>query len=91
MQDLRQTLQDNCYGIDLEQRRHWYSPAAEAYQQARPRYPHALTDRVIEIAQLSAASTILEVGCGPAIATPNFAALCPPQQDTGYSQQSDRI
>jgi SAM-dependent methyltransferase len=75
MKDLKQSLQAECYGRDLEQRRQWYSPAAEAYQQCRPRYPQAVIDRVVEITQLSAASTLLEVGCGPAIATPAFAAL----------------
>ena len=75
MKNLKQLLQDDCYGKDLEQRKHWYSPAAEAYHQVRPRYPQALIDRVVEIAQLSSHSTLLEVGCGPAIATPAFAAL----------------
>jgi SAM-dependent methyltransferase len=75
MKDLKQILLTECYGKNLEQRRTWYSPAAEAYQQVRPRYPQALIDRVVEITQLSAASTLLEVGCGPAIATPAFAAI----------------
>lgn len=75
MKDLKQTLQNECYGKELEQRKCWYSPAAEAYQQFRPRYPQAVIDRVVEITQLSASSTVLEVGCGPAIATPAFAAL----------------
>jgi SAM-dependent methyltransferase len=34
-----------------------------------------LINQVVEIAQLSNDSTLLEVGCGPAIATPAFAAL----------------
>jgi len=75
MKDLKQILQTECYGKNLEQRKGWYSPAADAYQQARPRYPQAVIDRVVEIAQLSSASTVLEVGCGPAIATPAFATL----------------
>lgn len=75
MRDLKQTLRNECYGQDLEQRKVWYSPAAEAYQQARPRYPQVMIERVVELAQLSASSTLLEVGCGPAIATPAFAAL----------------
>jgi len=74
MKDLKQSLQKECYGKDLEQRKHWYSPAATAYQQVRPRYPQALIERVVDIAQLSANSILLEVGCGPAIATPAFAA-----------------
>lgn len=75
MQDLKQTLQNECYGKDLEQRKHWYSPAAQAYQQVRPRYPKELVDRVIDLTKLSDNSTLLEVGCGPAIATPAFAVL----------------
>lgn len=75
MKDLKQILQNECYGKDLEQRKGWYSPAAEAYQQTRPRYPQVVIDRVVAIAQLSSDSTVLEVGCGPAIATPAFADL----------------
>jgi SAM-dependent methyltransferase len=75
MKDLKQILQDECYGKDLEQRKRWYSPAAEAYYQVRPRYPQTLIDRVVDITQLSCDSILLEVGCGPAIATPAFAAL----------------
>ena len=70
MRNLKQSLFDDCYGKDLEQRKHWYSPAAEAYHQVRPRYPQALIAQVVEIAQLSSRSTLLEVGCGPANATP---------------------
>lgn len=75
MKNLKQTLLEQCYGRDLEQRRHWYSPAAEAYNQVRPRYPQELIDQVMEITQISSHSTLLEVGCGPAIATPAFATL----------------
>lgn len=75
MSDLKQLLQTECYGKDLEQRKHWYSPAADAYHQVRPRYPQSILDRVVEMAQLTADSTLLEIGCGPAIATPAFAAL----------------
>ncbi len=60
---------------DLEQRKNWYSPAAEAYNQARPHYPQDLIRQVIDIAQLSSTSKILEVGCGPATATVAFAPL----------------
>ena len=60
---------------DLEQRKSWYSPAAEAYNKARPHYPEALIQKVVEVARLSADSKILEVGCGPATATVAFAPL----------------
>jgi SAM-dependent methyltransferase len=75
MKDLKQILLNECYGKDLEQRKNWYSPAAQAYQQVRPRYPQAIIDRVIEITRLSSDSSLLEIGCGPATATPAFAAL----------------
>lgn len=37
---------------DLEQRRTWYSPAAEAYNKVRPHYPKALVNRVVELGRL---------------------------------------
>ena len=58
----------------LEERRQWYSQAARNYHWARPRYPQELIEGVIGAAQLSTASTVLEVGCGPGIATLDFAA-----------------
>jgi SAM-dependent methyltransferase len=75
MKDLKQILLNQCYGQNLEQRKRWYSPAAEAYNQVRPQYPQPLIDRVIKIAQLSSHSNLLEVGCGPATATSPFAKL----------------
>jgi SAM-dependent methyltransferase len=60
---------------NLEERKNWYSPAAEAYSKARPHYPQALFSQVVEIAQLSSKSKILEIGCGPATATVAFAQL----------------
>jgi hypothetical protein len=74
MDDLKQTV-ISYSSRDLEQRKNWYSPAAEAYNKARPRYPEALIQQVVEIAQLGADSNILEVGSGPATATVAFAPL----------------
>ncbi|MEB3337125.1 MAG: class I SAM-dependent methyltransferase [Leptolyngbyaceae bacterium] len=74
MQDLKQTI-SSYSGKDLKQRKGWYSPAAEAYNQTRPRYPQGLIDRVAEIAHLSTTSKILELGCGPGTATVAFAQL----------------
>jgi SAM-dependent methyltransferase len=73
-QDLKQTI-ISYSSRDLEQRKNWYSPAAEAYNKARPCYPQELIRQVVEIAQLSSNSKILEVGCGPATATVAFAQL----------------
>ncbi len=74
MEDLKQTI-ISYSSRDLEQRKNWYSPAAEAYNKARPRYPEELIRKVVEVAQLCADSKILEVGCGPATATVGFAPL----------------
>jgi hypothetical protein len=51
MKDIKQILENECYGRDLAQRKQWYSPAAIAYQQVRPRYPQALIDRVVASGQ----------------------------------------
>jgi SAM-dependent methyltransferase len=59
----------------VEQRRHWYSPAAAAYAATRPHYPQQLVDAVVARSGLTAASTLLEVGCGPGTATVSIAEL----------------
>lgn len=59
----------------VEQRSHWYSPAAAAYAATRPGYPQPLVDAVVARAGLTASSTLLEVGCGPGTATLSFAEL----------------
>jgi SAM-dependent methyltransferase len=74
MEDLKQTL-IGYSSRDLEQRKNWYSPAAEAYNKVRPRYPSELIRQVVEVTKLNADSKILEVGCGPATATVGFAPL----------------
>jgi SAM-dependent methyltransferase len=74
MKDLKQTI-ISYSKRDLEERKNWYSPAAEAYNKARPRYPQDLIRQVVDIAGLSSGSKILEVGCGPATATVSFASL----------------
>ncbi len=58
-----------------EQRKNWYSQVADAYNKTRPRYPQELINRAVEVAQLPANASILEVGCGPGIATLPFAQL----------------
>lgn len=52
----------------------WYSSVAKAYHWARPRYPNALVDSVIQKANLKVGDSVLEIGCGPGIATRSFAA-----------------
>lgn len=56
-----------------KERQQWYSGAAQAYRWARPRYPDALIEQAIATANLSQQSTMLEIGCGPGIATADFA------------------
>lgn len=60
-EELKQTI-SSYSEKGLEQRRNWYSPAAEAYNKARPRYPRDLIGQVVDIARLSSNSKILEVG-----------------------------
>ncbi|MEL7330853.1 MAG: class I SAM-dependent methyltransferase [Cyanobacteria bacterium J06560_2] len=62
---------DENYGP--EERRKWYSQAAKAYRWARPTYPDALVDEVIRKAGLTPGNSVLEMGCGPGIATRSFA------------------
>lgn len=60
---------------DLETRKNWFSPIADLYDQARPRYPQALIRHTINTTQLSPQSNLLEIGCGSGIATVAFAPL----------------
>lgn len=62
-------------GKDLGERKHWYSSVASAYNRVRPRYPQTVIERALEFAQLPPKAKILELGCGPAIATVPFAQL----------------
>jgi SAM-dependent methyltransferase len=58
-----------------EQRKNWYSEIAGFYNKTRPRYPQQLINRVVELAELPSNANILEIGCGPGIATVAFAEL----------------
>ena len=59
---------------ELEQRKHWYTPAADAYNCARPTYPPELIAQLVAQTCLSSQSKLLEVGCGPGTATKAFAS-----------------
>ncbi|MDJ0736229.1 MAG: class I SAM-dependent methyltransferase [Nostocaceae cyanobacterium] len=74
MKDFKQEISEYS-NKDLEIRKNWYSNVAEAYNQARPRYPHQIIRRAVELAQLPPQASILEVGCGPGTATVGFAEL----------------
>lgn len=56
-----------------EERQQWYSQTTQAYRWARPHYPHTLIEQAIAAAGLTEQSTLLEIGCGPGIATADFA------------------
>ncbi|MEH2286013.1 class I SAM-dependent methyltransferase [Nostoc sp.] len=72
MQDSKQEINARA-SIDLEQRKNWYSPVADIYYNARPKYPKELIERSVVLAQLDSDASILEVGCGPGNATVAFA------------------
>lgn len=74
MEDIKQAIISS-YSKPLSERKIWYSTVAEAYNKVRPRYLPKLIDQVVEVAQLSGDSKMLEVGCGPATATLAFAQL----------------
>ena len=57
----------------LKQKKTWYSSAANAYNQARPRYPEKIINRVVELTKITRNGIILELGCGPGNATLSFA------------------
>ncbi len=62
-------------GKALEDRKTWFSSVAQAYDRTRPRYSQNIVDRVVELTQIPDDALILEIGCGPGIATVSFAQL----------------
>ena len=53
----------------------WYGDVVDAYDRTRPRYPAKLIGKVVKIARLQPGKKILEIGCGPGIATIELAKL----------------
>lgn len=51
-----------------------FGEVAELYERHRPAYPDAVIDDLVELAGLSAGSTVLEIGAGTGKATSMFAA-----------------
>ncbi|MEO0853084.1 MAG: class I SAM-dependent methyltransferase, partial [Cyanobacteria bacterium J06648_11] len=74
MQSFDRLLQD-IHNKTLTEKRSWYSRVAAAYDRARPRYPDRLIARAVEVAELETGANLLEIGCGPGIATLPFARL----------------
>jgi ubiquinone/menaquinone biosynthesis C-methylase UbiE len=75
MQNWPQLINQYINESTLEERKSWYSNAADAYNRTRPRYPDEIISRVLELAQLPPNANILELGCGPGTATTSFAKL----------------
>ncbi|MFW6358596.1 MAG: class I SAM-dependent methyltransferase [Chroococcales cyanobacterium] len=73
---MKSWYQDNqWFQQGLENQKTWYSNVADAYFQARPHYSTDVIHRVTQFAQLKKNARILEIGCGPGIATLPFAEL----------------
>ncbi len=58
---------------DLEARRWTFDAIPREYLEARPRYPDAMVDDLIELAGMGPDDRALEIGPGPGIATRQFA------------------
>lgn len=73
---LKQLLQNKYYSFqELEERKSWYSTAAKAYDNYRPKYKDEFIDEILEEASLlqSSENKVLEIGCGPGTATVSLA------------------
>jgi trans-aconitate methyltransferase len=66
-QNLVVTLRDLSRGMT-------FNDAASSYDRYRPRYPRALFDDLQRVVGVDAQSRILEVGCGPGVATEEMMA-----------------
>lgn len=72
MKDLK-SEENQWLSQNATQRKTWYSSIAQVYNQVRPRYPQKIIEFAVELAQLPPEAKIIEVGCGPGIATVAFA------------------
>lgn len=53
----------------------WYSPSAHDYDIGRPSYPEAVISEVLSKTNVSAKSTLIEIGSGPGTATQHFSGI----------------
>jgi ubiquinone/menaquinone biosynthesis C-methylase UbiE len=58
---------------DQNHRRKTFNQVATLYDEARPKYPTALIDDIIELSNIPSGGRILEIGCGTGQATVPFA------------------
>jgi len=63
------------YAKSFTQKSTWYSPVSQVYYGARPPYPAQQVKQAATLANLSSASSVLEIGCGPGNATIAFAQV----------------
>ncbi len=57
------------------ERESWYSAVAQTYARVRPSYPNSCIQQALAWGHLSSGNHILEIGCGPGIATLTLAEL----------------
>jgi trans-aconitate methyltransferase len=57
----------------MREQRLVFDEVAELYARRRPGYPPALIDAIVDEARLEASARVLEIGCGPGLATLPFA------------------
>lgn len=74
MQNFDRQLQA-IYAKSLAEKSEWYSNVATAYDRVRPCYPDEFITRAVEVTRLANTANLLEIGCGPGIATVAFARL----------------
>ncbi len=55
-------------------KKRWYAPSADIYEAVRPQYSRDIIAYAVEHARLTAASHLLEIGCGPGTATTALAS-----------------
>lgn len=75
MDDLMKLITTGYSAKAGEEKKSWYSPAADNYLYARPTYPAEIINAVVAITEINQHSAILEIGAGPGTATQAFAEI----------------
>jgi protein-L-isoaspartate O-methyltransferase len=66
--------QDTAMPADRDELRATFETAAERYDRARPEYPEALIDELVQLTGVSSGDRALEIGCASGKATRPLAA-----------------